>query len=108
MGKKNEKGEGYRAHYLLKCQCGTELIKSIGHIFDIRSCGCLHKESVPKGENNFFSKNSDSTVLGCIELFNSGLYSRKEISEILEISYATCCKILKRKSWTHLKTEKGS
>ncbi len=88
-----------RAHYLLKCKCGNTLEKSVGHMFDIRSCGCLHKENILKGNESPSAKTNKIEVATVRELFKTGVYSRKDLSEMTGISYSHLCSILKNKSW---------
>lgn len=84
-----------RAHYLLKCKCGNKLERDVGHMFDIRSCGCLQKEMVLKGENHPHSKLRNCETLTARELFKSGIYTRKDLSNMLGISYDHICRIVK-------------
>jgi hypothetical protein len=51
-----------RAIYRLRCKCGKFLERDIGHMFDIRSCGCLHADSAVRGEDNVKAKLTNSEV----------------------------------------------
>lgn len=96
------KGIKKRAHYLLKCKCGVKIEKSISYAFGSRSCGCLQKESVPKGSKNHNSKLKEYEVSSMRQLFSTGLYSRKELSIMFDLAFANVCYIIKRKSWKHI------
>ncbi len=91
-----------RAHYLLKCKCGNTLEKSVGHMLGIRSCGCLHKENILKGNECPNAKTNKTEVATVRELFKTGFYSRKDLSEMTGINYANLCSILKNKSWRNV------
>jgi hypothetical protein len=86
-----------RAHYLLRCKCGNLIEKEVGQINSVFSCGCLQKDSVLKGEDNPNAILKNIEVASLRELFKSGLYNRKEISGMFDISLQCVCSILKNK-----------
>jgi hypothetical protein len=84
-----------RARYRIRCSCGNILERYVGHMFDIKSCGCSHKDSVPRGENHPHSKITDIESKAIRDIFSSGLYTRKEIASMMNLKYEHICSILK-------------
>ena len=96
-------GENKRAHYLLKCKCGITLVREIGHMFDLYSCGCYQKEAVLRGEKNHNSKTNAIEVKTIRELFKSGCYTRKELAEMMNLKYEHICSLIRaEKAWKHV------
>ncbi len=95
-------GEDKRATYSVKCKCGNNFTKSISHLFQSKSCGCLQKDKSPKGSSNYNSKTTESEVKSIRELFSTGYYTRKELSKMFDLSYEHVCQIIIRQSWKHI------
>lgn len=102
IGMKGEKSKT-RAHYLIKCKCGNLIEKEVGDMFAISSCGCLQKDSVVKGSQNHLAKTNEIEVETIRKLFQSGHYTRKELSEMIGVTYVHLCQLLKKISWKHVK-----
>lgn len=95
-------GENKRSIYLIKCKCGVQFEQSISYIFESKSCGCLQKENVLKGESSPNSNLTETEAFAIIELFQSGLYTRKEIAEMIGCKYDNVCNIISGKTWKHI------
>jgi hypothetical protein len=96
------KGEKSRASYLLKCNCGEKLEKSISNLFQSQSCGCLQKENTPKGSRQFLSKLTENEVCAMRDLFKTGLYKKKDLAHIFSVSPSTAGNMINAKTWKHL------
>lgn len=95
-------GSDKRARYIIKCKCGKKFEESISYLFGSKSCGCLQKETVPKGSQNHQAKLSEAEVISMRELFNAKCYTRKELAEMYKISYEHACNLVKGKGWKHV------
>lgn len=98
-------GEDKRARYRMKCKCGTVFDQSISYIRGSQSCGCLQKEVVPKGSRNHNAKTNEVEVASIRELFQSGYYSKKDLSEMFGLSFTHICNIVANKTWKHVKVD---
>lgn len=103
LGMKKDQNNDSRAYYEIKCKCGNLIQKEIGHMFDVKSCGCFHKESLPKGSQNYNAKTNEIEVKAIKELFDSKLYTRREISEMMNLEYSNVCMIISKTTWKHVK-----
>jgi hypothetical protein len=95
-------GSDKRSLYLIKCKCGKKFEQSISYLFGSKSCGCLHKENVPRGSNNSNSKLTEIEVKSMRNLYESGLYTRVELSKMYEVELSNVCNIISRKGWKHV------
>lgn len=89
--------------FLLKCSCGTTLLRNNGNEFKSKSCGCKWHANAANGENCTFSKLNEIEVLSIRELYQSTLYSIDELSKMFDITKGGIEKILNRQTWKHLK-----
>jgi len=93
-----QKGSRRRAFYNAKCKCGT-MIK-IRDRFAIKSCGCLHKDSIPKGEDQSVAKLTNSQVKAIREFKNSGIgYTGRQLGEMFGVSESLISSILRNKTY---------
>lgn len=91
-----------QAIFEAKCKCGKLFEVNRGYLNKVKSCGCRQNCNYSQGENHYNSKLSEKEVLSIIELYLTGLYSLKEISDIINIDVAVIRDIIKRKSWKFL------
>jgi hypothetical protein len=75
--------------YEMKCKCGNKIIRRgdlVGRIF---SCGCLQKESMPKGEEHCHATLKNKDVEMIKELLKTGIYSQRQIAKLFKTSEQT-------------------
>lgn len=91
-------------HYIfeMKCKCGNTFLRKNGHEFKSKSCGCLIAENNPGGELKGNSKLKNFQILSLRELYESKLYTIKEISEMYGLSAGYISRIIKREIWKHI------
>lgn len=87
-------GKRRRSYYKAKCKCGNEIVRK--NILEIRSCGCLQKDSVPKAENKHNAKLTNSQVLAIKEMKKSNLgYTGRQFAKMFKVNEQIISKILK-------------
>jgi hypothetical protein len=92
-----------RAIYKAKCKC-RKITYIRGDQFKyIKSCGCLHKECVMKGENQHEALLKNDEVLQIKELLKTGLYLQKEIAEMFNVNIYVISRIKKEKCYKDIK-----
>lgn len=55
-----------------------------------------------KGEKNFFAKLNESQIIKIREMYSTGNYSQKKISEIYNCTSTNICLIVNRNIWKHI------
>ena len=85
---------------LIKCKCGNEFIRNNGHEFKSKSCGCSH--AAPRGEKASGATLKNCEVISMRELYEAGVYSIKEISNMLNKTENYTSRILLRDIWKHI------
>lgn len=78
-----------RSIYKARCKCKNVFFIYQSQLNTIKSCGCLRKENIPKGENHASAVLTNKDVSCIRELRTSGLYSNKEIAHIFKVSEET-------------------
>lgn len=87
-------GKKRRAYYKAKCKCGNEIVRR--NILEIRSCGCLQKDSTPKAENQYNAKLTNSQVLAIREMKKCNLgYTGRQLAGMFNVNEQIISKILK-------------
>lgn len=95
--------KGKYIYMICKClSCKKECKIPNGSIPYRQSCGCIREKNRPRGEENYLTKLTDIDVISMRELFDSGLYKRKEIAEIFGLRYETACNIISKSTWKHI------
>ena len=89
---------------LCKCKCGNKKIISTSDFGIIKSCGCLQKESIPRGENKHNAKLKNFEADAIRELFfsNSG-YSKKDLANMFNIDIGAIRRILRNETYKNHK-----
>ena len=88
--------------YIFKCKCGQKIVRrgdSVGRIF---SCGCLQKESVPRGEKNCNASLSNKDVFSIRELLKAALYTQREIAKMFNVPEQTISHIKLNKAYNKI------
>lgn len=89
--------------FLCKClSCKKQKKMKSTQINTNVSCGCKRYSTLPKGQNHHKAKVSEIEVKSIRELFQSGCYTRKELSKQLNISKSSLCDIINNKIWKHV------
>ena len=94
------------ACYEVQCICGKTIEKNSSALKKQKTCGCRMVNSHARGELQGNAKRNKKTVLMIKELFLSGSYSRKELSEIFCISEGCLSDYINCKSWKHVTVDK--
>ena len=103
---KKHNENAHNAVYNAKCKCG-KLFKILReNIFRSKTCGCRIVNNHARGENQGNNKYSEKDVKIIKDMFLTGLYTRKEISKIIEIPLHAVYYIIRNKQWCHLKIDK--
>lgn len=85
-----------RAYYNAKCKCGT-LVK-IRDVVSVKSCGCLQKKSVPRGEDNPAALLTNSQAKAIREFKASGIgYTGRQLADMFGVTEKTISNVLKNK-----------
>lgn len=87
-----------RAYYKCKCKCGN-IVETRGEV-NTRSCGCLQKCSVLKGEHNGNSKLTNKEVVAIREFAQSNMgYTGRELAKIFQVTESVISNILRRETY---------
>jgi hypothetical protein len=84
--------------------------KTNNHISNLEWCTASHNQKHAieiglrndMGEKNKNSKLTEQQVLEIRELYSSGNYYQTELSRKFNVSQRLICKIINRKTWTHI------
>jgi len=88
-----------RPYYKCKCRCGNVFTMRSDAIGKTRSCGCIHKESILRGENNPRAFFTTKEVQAMREMVTSGLYTQRRISQIFKVTESLISGIILKKSY---------
>lgn len=86
----------------LKCKCGNTILRKNGQIYKSKSCGCLDKQSLPKGEKASNAKLKNVEVIAMRELYDSGEYTVPKLMEMYDLPYSYVRRIVTRKIWKNI------
>lgn len=108
LGKKYEyltvksifKNHNGHTQFLMHCKCGKEFVRNNGHEFKSKSCGC--KLNVPVGEKANKATLKNCEVISIRELYNSGTYTMKQLSDMFKKSENYIYRIIHRKIWKYI------
>lgn len=93
-----QKASRRRPYYNAKCKCGN-MVK-IRDVSAIKSCGCLHKDAIPRGEDQPAAKLTNSQVKAIREFKNSGLgYTGRQLGEMFGVTEQVISGILNDKTY---------
>lgn len=95
-------GENHRAVYLVQCKCGKKFERSISHLFEAKSCGCLKKDLYAKGIIKYHSKLKPFEVISIRQLYTTNLYTKKDLAPMFNVCYEHICQIIAGKVWKNL------
>jgi hypothetical protein len=87
-----------RPYYFCKCRCGN--VCCIRGDWDVKSCGCLHKKNILRGESCPISKLTNKQASAIRELYRSGAgYTGRQLANMFGISEHIVSHILNDKSY---------
>lgn len=85
--------------YKCKCKCGIVFYLRSDHTAIVKSCGCLQKKSVLKGENHPFARLKNKEISSIKELLKLKIYRQKEIARMYDVGEWYISAIKKGKTW---------
>jgi hypothetical protein len=93
-----QKKERRRAYYKAKCKCGNEII--VRDCFAIKSCGCLQRETVPKGQDKHNAKLNSDQVKAIREFKKANVgYTGRQLADMFQVSEHLISNILLNKTY---------
>lgn len=91
-----------RSYYRAKCKCGNEVI--LRDCFAIKSCGCLHKESIRKGEDQKHARLTNKQVLAIREFKSCNIgYTGRQLADMFGVNEAIISNVLSEKTYKGIK-----
>ena len=93
------------AFYNAKCKCGKDFLIKRSNLFKAKSCGCRIVSNFARGERQGNCKTDETTVRSIRELFLTGLYTKKDLSEIFEMNIVQIRGYLQNESWKHVQPD---
>ncbi len=88
-----------RIVFSCKCKCGKITTLKRKQLGEINSCGCLLKDSRPCGENHHLAKISNENAETIRDLYKSGLYLKKDLAKLFNISETNIGRIISNKAY---------
>jgi len=93
-----QKGSRRRAFYKAKCKCGNEVI--IRDCFAVKSCGCLHKDSMLKGEDQPAAKLTNAQAKAIREFKKSNVgYTQRQIASMFGVTEYSISSIVRGETY---------
>lgn len=92
-----------RPIYLCKCKCGNKILVRGDGLGRILSCGCLHRERILKGEENYQARFKNIEAQAIRELLKSGLYTGREIAKMYNVCETLISSIKNNQTYKDLK-----
>lgn len=90
-------------HYLeYKCKCGKTGIMRAGAFGWSKSCGCLQKLNIAKGESSGRAKLSNLNALAIRDLWESKTYQIDELAKIFGVVSDTIKRVITRRTFKHI------
>ena len=87
-----------RAYYKAKCKCGTEVI--VRDCFAVKSCGCLRRDSAPKGEENHGAVLTNSQAKAIRKFKESNLgYTGRQLANMFGVQEHVISRVLLNKGY---------
>lgn len=91
-----------RAYYKAKCKCGNVII--VRGCFEVKSCGCLQKDAVLKGEDITQARLTNSQAQAIREFKKSNLgYTNRQLADMFRVGESLISRILLNKSYKEKK-----
>jgi hypothetical protein len=87
-----------RAYYKAKCKCGNVII--VRDCFSIKSCGCLRKDSILKGEDQSVSILTNAQARSIREFKKANIgYTQRQLANMFGVSECLISRVLLGKSY---------
>lgn len=91
---------------LCKCKCGNKKVIQTGDFNLIKSCGCLQRRSIPKGENHQKAKLKNCEAQSIRDLYKSKSgYTKKELAKMFGLTMDTLRRVLRNQTYRDAQPE---